>query len=68
MINKKLPTRGMDTDRPKKPGGFNHDITLDRPTAAKLLAQIRRAPGMEQLAVLEWLVSIFPKQAKELSK
>jgi hypothetical protein len=44
------------------------NITLDRPTAAKLLAQIRRAPGTEQLAVLEWLVSKFPKQAKELSK
>lgn len=44
------------------------NITLDRPTAAKLLAQIRRAPGTEQLAVLEWLISKFPKQAKELSK
>ena len=44
------------------------NITLDRPTAAKLLAQIRRAPSTEQLAVLEWLISKFPKQAKELSK
>lgn len=44
------------------------NITLDRPTAAKLLAQIRRAPGTEQLAVLEWLISKFPKQAKELAK
>jgi hypothetical protein len=43
------------------------NITLDRPTAAKLLAQIRRAPGTEQLAVLEWLISKFPRQSKELS-
>jgi len=44
------------------------NITLDRPTAAKLLAQIRRAPGTDQLAVLEWLISKFPNQAKELTK
>lgn len=44
------------------------NITLDRPTATKLLAQIRRAPGAEQLAILEWLVSKFPKQAKDLTK
>ena len=44
------------------------NITLDRPTATKLLAQIRRAPGTEQLAILEWLVSKFPKQAKDLTK
>jgi len=43
------------------------NITLDRPTAAKLLAQIRRAPGTDQLAVLEWLISKYPKQAKKLS-
>jgi hypothetical protein len=43
------------------------NITLDRPTAAKLLTQIRRAPGTEQLVVLEWLIAKFPKQAKELS-
>jgi hypothetical protein len=43
------------------------NITLDRPTAAKLLAQIRRAPGTEQLAVLEWLILKFPRQSKELS-
>lgn len=44
------------------------NITLDRPTAQKLLAQIRRAPGTEQLAVLEWLVQKFPKQTAELVK
>ena len=42
------------------------NITLDRPLADKLLAQIRRAPGNEQLKVLEWLVKKFPKQSKEM--
>lgn len=44
------------------------NITLDRPTAAKLLAQIRRAPGVDQLAVLKWLILKFPNQAKKLTK
>jgi len=44
------------------------NLTLDRPTAAKLLAQIRRAPGGEQLAVLAWLVRKFPAQAAALSQ
>jgi 5-methylcytosine-specific restriction endonuclease McrA len=43
------------------------NITLDRPLADKLLAQIRRAPGNEQLKVLEWLVKKFPKQSKEMT-
>ncbi|MDZ4718134.1 MAG: HNH endonuclease [Roseiflexaceae bacterium] len=42
------------------------NLTLDRPTAQKLLIQIRRAPGHEQLAVLAWLRSKFPDQAKKL--
>lgn len=44
------------------------NITPDRPLADKLLAQIRRAPGNEQLKVLEWLVKKFPKQTKEIVK
>ncbi len=44
------------------------NITLDRPTAIKLLSQIRRAPNADQIAVLEWLVSKFPKQAAALIK
>lgn len=39
------------------------NITLERPSSAKLLAQIRRAPGSEQVKVLEWLIRKFPKQA-----
>lgn len=44
------------------------NITLERPTANKLLAQIRRAPGSEQLKVLEWLVRKFPKQTEGFNK
>lgn len=40
------------------------NITLERPQADKLLVQIRRAPGSEQLKVLQWLIRKFPTQAK----
>ena len=42
------------------------NITTDRPTALKLLAQIRRASSLEQLEVLKWLVSKHKKQAKTI--
>lgn len=42
------------------------NLTLDRPTAQKLLIQIRRAPSQEQLEVLSWLIKKFPNQAKNL--
>ena len=42
------------------------NLTLDRPSHEKLLIQIRRATGADQLKVLEWLVKKFPKQAKEI--
>ena len=44
------------------------NLTLNRPDAIKLLAQLRRAPGKDQLDVLEWIVKKFPKQAEELLK
>lgn len=44
------------------------NLTLDRPSHEKLLIQIRRATGLNQLKVLEWLVRKFPKQAKEMLK
>lgn len=44
------------------------NITLERPSSAKLLAQIRRAPGSEQVKVLEWLVRKFPKQTTDFLK
>lgn len=43
------------------------NITLDRPAAAKLLAQIRRAPGRDQLEVLKWLARKYPAQTRKLS-
>ena len=43
------------------------NLTLQRPRADKLLVQIRRAPSPDQLEVLKWLVSKFPRQAKEIT-
>ena len=40
------------------------NLTLDRPSYEKLLIQIRRATGADQLKILEWLIKKFPKQAK----
>ncbi len=42
------------------------NITLARPEASKLLAQLRRAPGNDQVIVLEWLIRKFPDQARQL--
>jgi hypothetical protein len=42
------------------------NLTLNRPQAIKLLAQIRRAPSSDQLDVLEWVIKKFPAQAKKL--
>ena len=44
------------------------NLTLNRPQAIKLLAQIRRAPTSDQLDVLKWIVEKFPKQTEGLSK
>ena len=38
------------------------NLTLNRPQAIKLLAQIRRAPTKDQLDVLKWVVQKFPEQ------
>lgn len=42
------------------------NLTLDRPSYEKLLIQVRRATGADQLKVLEWLIKKFPVQAKKL--
>ncbi|MDR2854895.1 MAG: HNH endonuclease [Methanomicrobiales archaeon] len=42
------------------------NLTLDRPSHEKLLIQIRRASGADQLKVLEWLIAKFPTQAKQI--
>lgn len=44
------------------------NLTLERPSSAKLLAQIRRSPAADQLEVLKWLVFKFPIQAKEATQ
>jgi len=43
------------------------NITLQRPLANKLLVQIRRAPSIDQLEVMKWLMSKFPKQASAIT-
>ncbi|MBA2658443.1 MAG: HNH endonuclease [Nitrosospira sp.] len=42
------------------------NLTLDRPSSSKLLAQIRRATGTDQIAVLSWLLRKFPDQAAKI--
>jgi 5-methylcytosine-specific restriction endonuclease McrA len=44
------------------------NITLQRPLANKLLVQIRRAPSIDQLEVMKWLLTKFPKQASAIAK
>lgn len=42
------------------------NLTLDRPSYEKLLIQIRRATGSDQIKALEWLVKKFPVQTQIL--
>lgn len=42
------------------------NLTLNRPQAIKLIAQVRRAPTSDQLDILKWLVEKFPQQVKKL--
>lgn len=44
------------------------NLTLNRPDAIKLIAQVRRAPGSDQVDVLKWLVDKFPERAKNMLK
>lgn len=41
------------------------NLTLDRPSYEKLIIQVRRATGSDQLKVLEWLMKKFPKQTED---
>jgi 5-methylcytosine-specific restriction endonuclease McrA len=41
------------------------NATLIRPDLKQLLIQIRRATSSDQLEVLKWLITKFPKQAAE---
>lgn len=42
------------------------NLTLERPSSQKLLAQLRRATGADQVTVLKWLVRKFPTQTHDL--
>ncbi|MFA6245985.1 MAG: HNH endonuclease signature motif containing protein [Mucilaginibacter sp.] len=42
------------------------NLTLNRPQAIKLLAQIRRAPSADQIDVLKWIIKKFPEQTKKI--
>lgn len=42
------------------------NLTLERPSNLKLLAQVRRAKRDDQLELLKWLVTKFPSQTKDL--
>jgi hypothetical protein len=44
------------------------NLTLDRPSAQKLLIQIRRAQSADQLTVLRWLLTKFPEQARQFQQ
>ena len=52
-------------------GGLNEgasNLTLDKPSARKLKAQVRRAPGKDQVEVLKLLVMKYPEQTKNIMK
>lgn len=44
------------------------NLTLNRPQAIKLVAQVRRAPTPDQLDILKWTIQKFPKQAEQILK
>jgi 5-methylcytosine-specific restriction endonuclease McrA len=44
------------------------NLTLNRPQAIKLIAQVRRAPTSDQLDILKWVIDKFPRQAEGLIK
>lgn len=44
------------------------NLTLNRPQAIKLIAQVRRAPTPDQLDILKWVIQKFPKQADKILK
>lgn len=44
------------------------NLTLERPSVQKLMIQVRRAKGSDQVELLKWLIGKFPQQAKDLNK
>ncbi|WP_036858363.1 HNH endonuclease [Porticoccus hydrocarbonoclasticus] len=41
------------------------NLTLERPSVQKLMIQVRRAKGGDQVELLKWLIDKFPKKAKD---
>ena len=44
------------------------NLTLNRPEAIKLIAQVRRAPNKDQIDILKWLIFKFPFDSKDVIK
>lgn len=44
------------------------NLTLDRPSYEKLIVQIRRATGSDQLKALEWLLKKYPEYVNKFLK
>ncbi len=42
------------------------NLTLDRPSREKLLIQVRRATGADQVELLRWLIRKFPDHAERI--
>jgi hypothetical protein len=42
------------------------NLTLDRPSVQKLLIQVRRATGADQLQLLKWLIGKYPVQGSKM--
>ncbi len=42
------------------------NLTLDRPTAQKLLIQVRRANASDQVELLMWLITKYPTKARQI--
>jgi len=42
------------------------NLTLERPSAQKLMIQVRRAKGGDQVELLKWLIGKYPKQTKAI--
>lgn len=42
------------------------NLTLERPSVQKLMIQVRRAKGGDQVELLKWLIEKYPKQAKNI--
>ncbi len=40
--------------------------TLDRPSTQKLLIQVRRATGSDQLQLLKWSIAKYPVQGSKM--